>query len=234
MKTKLFFLVVLLAGYTGLSAQLNGNVLKVEGEAVVYETPENMNINIPISVQEENYAKCVKQVNDKYNKLVTDLGKIAIDKSLIQTSNYGIHDEYSYVNNERKHNGYAGLIEVNIEKQFDTNVLNNIINLLNTSDSKPSYDISFKLSPQQKEKLKKTAIETAIADANTKATIITESLGLKMGTIKEINFNYPTESNSQIRTEKRMIQGELAPNQQLTPRLMEIRETIDIVWQVDR
>ncbi len=237
MKTKLVFLFVLLAGLSGLSAQVNRNVLKVEGEAVVYETPENMNINIPLSVKDDNYAKCAKQLNEKYTKLVVEFSKIGIDKGLIQTSNLGIHDTYTYVNNEQKFDGYIGSININIEKAFDTNILNNIINLLNSGDSKVTYNVSFNLSPQQKDKLKKTTIEKAIADAKSKATIIVESLGLKLAEIKEINFKYPSTDVDPLMNETRI---ELLRSQdevsglQLTPQLREIRETIDIIWQIEQ
>jgi len=237
MKTKLVVLFVLLAGITNLSAQLNDNVLKVEGEAIVYETPENMNIDIPLSVKEDNYAKCAKQLTERYNKLVAEFGKIAIDKSLLQTSNYSIQENYIYENNTRKFDGYNGNITINLEKKYDVDVLNNIINVLTVSDSKPSYSVTFNLSPQQKEKMKKATIEKAIADGKNKASIIAESLGLKLSAIKEINFNYPSASASPFQAETRMTLlkvNESASGLQLTPQMTEIRETIDIIWQIEQ
>lgn len=237
MKKRLVFLVVLLAGFTGLSAQLNDNVLKVEGEAVVYETPENMNINIPLTVKDNNYAKCSKLLNEKYTKLVEEFGKISIDKSLIQTTNFSIQDSYVYANNEQKFDGYVGSINLNIEKLFNTNVLNAIINLLNSGDFKLSYNITFDFSPQQRDKLIKITLENAMADARNKADIIAKQLGVIVGEIREINFNYSSTSISPLLSESIMrYRGttDKTSGIQLTPQLEQIRETIDIVWQIEQ
>lgn len=237
MKKRLLFLFVVLAGFSSLSAQLNDNVLKVQGEAVVFETPENMIISIPLSVKDNNYAKCSKLLNDKYTKLVEEFGKISIDKSLIQTSNFSIHDSFVFDNNEQKFDGYVGSIDLSIEKVFNTNILNNIINLLNSGDFRLTYTIRFDLSPQQRDKLKKMTIENAVADAENKASIIVKQLGLRLGEIKEINFNYPKTSNSPIFSESNIlmrVNGEKISGIQLTPQLQQIQETIDIVWLIEK
>lgn len=237
MKTRLIILFVVLAGLSGLSAQLKDNVLKVQGEAMVFETPENMNINIPLSVKDNNYAKCAKLLNEKYSKLVQEFGKINIDKSLVQTSNFSINESYIFDNNEQKFDGYVGSININIEKVFNTNMLNSIINLLNSGDFKLSYTVSFDLSPQQRDKLSKMTIENAIADAENKANLIVKQLGLRLGEIKEINFNYPSASISPTLSESVIlsrVSAEKASGIQLTPQLQQIRETIDIIWQIEK
>lgn len=237
MKTRLIILFVVLAGLSGLSAQLKDNELKVQGEAMVFETPENMNINIPLSVKDNNYAKCAKLLNEKYSKLVQEFGKINIDKSLVQTSNFSINESYIFDNNEQKFDGYVGSININIEKVFNTNMLNSIINLLNSGDFKLSYTVSFDLSPQQRDKLSKMTIENAIADAENKANLIVKQLGLRLGEIKEINFNYPSASISPTLSESVImsrVSAEKASGIQLTPQLQQIRETIDIIWQIEK
>ncbi len=237
MKKRLIILFVVLAGFSGLSAQLKDNVLKVQGEAVVFETPENMSINIPLTVNDKNYAKCAKLLNDKYDRLVKEFGKINIDKSLIQTSNYSINENYVFDNNEQKFDGYVGSINLIIEKVFNTTVLNSIINLLNSGDFKLSFTVSFDLSPQQRDKLSKMTIENAIADAENKANLIVKQVGLRLGEIKEINFNHPSSTISPTLSESVILSranADKASGIQLTPQLQQIRETIDIIWQLEK
>jgi len=239
MKTNVLLLFVVLVGFTYVSAQTSDNVLKVQGEAIVYETAENMNIYIPLTVKDANYTKCAKQLTDRYNKLVSEFGKISIDKSLLQSSNYSIQENYTFDNNTQKLDGYIGSISINLEKKYEVDILNNIINVLTASDSKPMYNVTFNLSPPQKDKVIKMTIENAIADAKNKADIIAKQLGVKLGEIKEINFNYPTisatsnmlsETLSRLKVNGETIRGGLF----LTPQLEQIRETIDIVWQIEQ
>jgi uncharacterized protein len=237
MKTRLIILFVVLAGLSGLSAQLKDNVLKVQGEAIVFETPENMNIDIPLNVKDNNYAKCAKLLNERYAKLVQEFGKINIDKSLVQTSNFSINESYVFDNNEQKFDGYVGSININIEKVFNTNVLNSIINLLTSGDFKLSYTVSFDLSPQQRDKLSKMTIENAIADAENKANLIVKQLDVRLGEIKEINFNFPSTTISPTLSESVILSrasSEKGSGIQLTPQLQQIRETIDIIWQIEK
>jgi uncharacterized protein YggE len=176
-------------------------------------------------------------LNDKYSKLVQEFGKINIDKSLVQTSNFSINESFVFDNNEQKFDGYVGSINLYIEKVFNTNVLNSIINLLNSGDFKLSYTVSFDLSPQQRDKLSKMTIENAIADAENKANLIVKQLGLRLGEIKEINFNYPSASISPTLSESVIlsrVSADKASGIQLTPQLQQIRETIDIIWQIEK
>lgn len=236
MKTRLIVLFVLLTGLSGLSAQLTENVLKVQGEAMVFETPENMIINIPIRIKDKNYTKCTKLLNEKYTKLVQALGKINIDKSLIQTGNYSI-DEITDSNNEQKISGYTGSMDICIEKVYNIQLLNAIIELLNSGDFKLTYTVEFDLSPQQRDKLSKLTIENTIADAENKANHIVKQLGLQLGEVKEINFSQPSTIISPTLSESVILsrsKEEKTSGLHLTPQLMQIRETIDIIWLIEK
>ena len=74
-------------------------------------------------------------------------------------------------------------------------------------------------------------------DAENKANLIVKQVGLRLGEIKEINFNHPSSTISPTLSESVILSranADKASGIQLTPQLQQIRETIDIIWQLEK
>jgi uncharacterized protein YggE len=246
MKSKILIISLLLFSNISLFSQVVGNLLKIQGESIISATPEEMIVEIPVSVKDSLYSKCSDQLIGKYNNLVSELNKNGIKKDIIKADRMQISESYKWSSDGQKFEGYAGTINVLIELKYDAATLNKIIMTLNEEDIKLTYNVRFQLSKEQKESLLKKSIENAISDATNKANIISKSTGLKLVEIKEINFGYVATSDNllttvsvlgygtQPRTKMTGSTAAINPDTPLNPQEMEISKSIGIIWRIEK
>jgi len=241
MKSKILIISFLLFSNISLFSQVVGDQLKVQGESVISATPEEMVVNIPISVKDALYSKCSDQLMAKYNNLVTDLNKNGIKKEIVKTDRMQITENYKWSSEGQKFEGYDGTINVLIELKYDAVSLNKIIKSLSGRDMKLTYNVQFQLSKEQRETLLQKSIENAIGDATNKADIISKSLGLKLIGVKDINFGYVSSSNEVLAPMYKMrmsvsddIRGSEASINELNPQEIDISKSIGIIWYIGK
>ncbi|MDD4972305.1 MAG: SIMPL domain-containing protein [Paludibacter sp.] len=243
MKTKLIILSFLLLSSISLFSQVNGNLLKVKGESIIYATPEDMTINVSVTIKDPNYILCSDKLIEKYNSLVNELSRCGIDKKMIMTDGLEITENNTWSAEGRKFESYNGSVNVSIELKYDPKKLNILVNAIKNKDLALTYHVNFNLSKEQKEALVKESIEKAISDATNKAKIILEALGLKIIEIKDINFGEVSYGNDQLIYEEDHAYGaEIADLEErktthelwLSPQKMNIEKSIAIVWRIEK
>lgn len=215
--------------------QSSGNVLKVQGEAVMYDVPELMQIRIPVQTKNESYEACSNDLIKTYNALSDALVKSGVDEDEVKSDRLNIQENYTYLERERKLDGYIGNINVMVELPHTPKMLTAIMNTLKEERFKFGYTLSFAFSEPQKEKLREEAIRKAIADARRKAEVITEEMGLKLVSVQEINYGY-FDSGRDIIVEHEEMAYKMSDSESteltLNPQKMEIRKNIGVIWLI--
>jgi Protein of unknown function (DUF541). len=212
--------------------------LKVSGESIVYEIPEEMTINIPLEIKDSSYSRCTELLINRYNMLVNNFKQVEIRKDEIKIDEMNVGENISWESGRREAAGYAGKLSLQLTKNYDNQTLNKIIKVLNDSDLKNSYSIGFQLSDSQKKILLEKSIENAILDAKTKAKIIAKSMGIELVNILEINFGYVNQTDVlTIGTDELIsvpdIRGDSTERTlDLNPQKMEIEKSISIIWDI--
>jgi hypothetical protein len=238
-KTITFLLVgILLFSSMSVSSQVNENLLKIQGDAIIYAVPEVLIVNIPIQTKDSIYENCSKELINKYNQLKDALIKNNIDEKSIKSDKLSINENYSYLSHERKFDGYVGSINVTIELTYTANKLNSIINTLKNESFKFGYNLSFKLSENQKNTQLEKAIELAIRDAKNKADIIAKSINITLVGIQEINFGYTNSRNDLLIVENEMVfsimDDDVEMEINLNPQMISIHKSIGIIWKIEQ
>ncbi len=234
MKKILISLSLLLFALTSMG-QIEGNFLKVEGKALVYATPEMMEINIPVEVKTADYEACSKKLTDVFQKLVSELTANGIEKEQIKTHRLKIEENTKWIKNERVHDGYIASLNVSIQQKYTPNNINIIINTLMKNQFKFGYRVDFYLSEKQKSDLLKQTIENAIKDAKNKAKIIAKNLDLRLLKVKEINFgknNFFSANDDEIIPVTRQFTTGSSGKLNLNPKQISIAKTIYIIWKI--
>jgi len=244
MKIKIFILQIIMFSCLNLFSQTTSNVLKVQGESVIFTTPEEMHIYIPLISEDPDYYKCSDRLVKNYNYLVEILTASGIEKEVIKTDNINIEENFSWeqegIWEQRKRVliGYKGSIGVNITLKYTPEKLTKILNTLKSNENKYTYRIEFQLSKKQKNELLEKAIKIAVEDANLKAKYISESLNLKLLEIKEINFGYNSISDENLAKVEifsiSLHEETVSDKIVLNPEQIEIRKTIGIIWEVQK
>ncbi|MGE0078581.1 MAG: SIMPL domain-containing protein [Bacteroidales bacterium] len=232
MKTKGLLILVFLTLLNVLSfAQISGNLLKIQGEAVIYETPENMVINIDVRVLDSLYSRCSDLLIQQNNSLITLLQENSIPKEAITSEQIKIDRNFNFVKEILEQDGYSGNVNVKVILKFDTKHLNDLMNLLKKDSLNLTYSVSFQLTATQKEKLLMDATKLAITDAQNKAMLIAESLKLKDLKIKEINYGYPFKGSELMLSDEVYYKAKLDNDFLVFPRPIEVKKGISIIWE---
>ncbi len=230
---------VLLLLSVSVFSQVKNNQLKIQGEAVLYETPEILIVNIPIHTKDSVYEECSNRLIYTYDKLKWALSEKGIKEELIRTDRFNIQENYTWTSNQRKFDGYVGNLNVTIELEYTVKTLNTIINVLNKDSFNFGYNLNFKLSEIQKSTLLEKVIDLAIKDATNKARIIANSLNVKLSEIKEVNFGYTSTRYDLLIVEDDMelevLDSEVGGNKlSLNPQQLSIRKSIGVVWLIEQ
>jgi len=222
---------------SSLFSQEKNNVINVQGEAIINTTPEILLVNIPIQIKNLVYEECSKQLVDKYNQLKNALVKNGIEEKSIQSGNLSVTENYIWDQRERKFDGYIGNLSISVELKYSPEKLSIVIETLKDNRFKFGYNISFKLSEEQKSVELEKAIYLAVEDATNKAKLIASAMKIQLGEILEINFGYSNPTNDFLAVEGRGMmykaQGvDDAIQLDLNPQTIQIQKNIGIIWRI--
>ncbi len=240
---QLFLILVLLLLNFGSFGQLHDNLLRVKGNASIYEVPEIMNVNISLQVKDSIYENCSKKLTAIHKKLVTALINNGIQKMWIKSDNLSIKEKTKWTKKGYAPDGYAAYIDVRVQMKHTFDKLNVIINTLKKNDFRFGYDIEFKLSEEQKSKLLERSIENAIKDAKNKANMIAKNLNIKLLHIKEINYGYSRDSYDILTPNYEMKNDILEEEEEdddsnlildINPKKVGIKKSINITWEIEQ
>jgi len=238
MKTRILFILLICISINTFS-QISDNLLKVQGNAIIYETPELMVADITISAKDSIYSLCSDKLIEYYNLIEKSFVKNGISKNKLKSGGLNINESYSWSDRERKMDGYMGTIKIILELPYNATSLNTIIKTLKGNEFPVTYNLSFKLSNNQKEVLLEKAIELAIKDAKKKANYIAESMDLKILKVKDINYGYTSYQNDLLTNASEVFfviedEAELDQDINLNPQKLEIKKTIGIIWNIEQ
>ncbi|PVX49878.1 hypothetical protein C7377_1516 [Balneicella halophila] len=188
MRKIILLLIAFVTAVASVFAQEETPNIQVLGTSSVKTSPENVIINIPVSVKHVSYEECYSLLVDKLSRLQEAFKAIGVDNKQLKISGFSISENYRYIEEkeENKLIGYSGEAFFNIEDTYEKQLLQQIIEII--SENETSYNVKFKLSEEQKEKLRKEAIENAVKDAKNKAVVLAKSSGIVLGDIIKIKY----------------------------------------------
>jgi len=239
MNKLILFIAIMAYAISSVAQCETPNELLVEGKASLKIIPEQIIYRVQISASHENYAQCTEMVIEKAQKIKDKFITNGIDPDLIKTTNYAIREirEHDHVTRKSVFKGYKATIPVLIKAQ--TNYpKNDVIFEIIKNNFNADFNLSFALTPQQKEKAKEKLIAMAVEDAQEKAKIIKESAGVQTHRIANIQYGEPqlisgyARPNYKLQNEQLMLRGSSDPGitSTLNPAEIEMQTRIIIAW----
>jgi uncharacterized protein len=237
MKPNVLFLLGMLLLPCFAFSQAEQHFIKVQGEARVFYTPDDMHFQINIQSKNKDYIQCNESLKQKYNLLVENLVKKGISRELIRSGRLNIRENYIYTDRERKQEGYLGDMGVSLQLPHETDKMNTILGVLNDEKLSTSYSIGFVLSEGKQRQLQEQAIQLAIKDAAGKAYLIADALHIRLGDIAEIQYGpagapvgiFKSQDAFMMRSEAQM-----HTDIEINPEELSLREGIFIIWKIEQ
>ncbi|WP_439182079.1 SIMPL domain-containing protein [Carboxylicivirga taeanensis] len=191
MKRATYISLFLLLVTNTLFAQTNQR-LKVEGQAIIYEVPEEIIVSLDLTVKDSLYHECFSKAVETMETLKNTFKKNGIDTELIKAKGISVNEAYEWKNNQRSKTGYVANIALEVKGIFNQKFSDALLKSLNRKDLNINYRFAFGFSEEQKEELREEAIALAVKDAQQKAQAIAKAAGIQLASIANINYGADT------------------------------------------
>jgi hypothetical protein len=159
----------------------NLNQVTVNGEGKVSYQPDIAAVTLGVQVDKAVTAEvALKQLNEKINKAIDELGTIGISKENIKTKNYSLNPQYDYRDGTSTISGYSANQQLEIKVEgIDKNIelVGNVISAASRVGINQVSGVSFDVASLND--LKQQARIKAIEDARGKANSLAKAAGVK-------------------------------------------------------
>ncbi len=182
-----------LVGFYMISGIMPSNTVTGNGQASLDVQPDLVGVYFNIETNGKTASEAKDANAEIVDNLIFALVKQGFERKQIQTQSYNIYPEYTYINRQRKENGYKAIHSIKVELDVDSlDDVGEVIDAGVDSGALISY-ISFELTQESQNEYKKQVLELAAEDAHDKAEAIASGLDKKLGRVvstSDNNFNY--------------------------------------------
>ena len=214
---------------------MNKRTISITGQATCSMKPDMCIISFTAYKSNEDYSECLSDLNEEVSKIIGKLKRIKIDKECLTTKDFDIkaHNIYDDELKEYVFVEYRGEHRIDIKIDNNNTLINKILNLLNSNEFTPRISINFGLRDESK--IKEEALRMAIEKAKKNAKIITMDLGVKLGNVIDIKYNFE-DVNITRRRYDYFEDMHICENNQdfnIMPEDSKYDESVSVVWEID-
>jgi uncharacterized protein len=158
----------------------------VSGEGKVTVVPDTGIVNLGVTVPGKTVKEVQTEANQKINGIVSKLKSMQIADKDIETNNYSINPQYDYSqSNNNQITGYTITANISVTvRKLDQ--VNEVIDSATALGANTLGGIQFTVGDDRRKELVKEARVKAIADAKDKAANLSQTAGLSLGRIINI------------------------------------------------
>ena len=159
--------------------------ISVSGAGVATATADQATINIGVEVTEDTAGEAITENANLMAAVIEALKINGISEADIKTTSYNVYAQYDWSEDGRKLIGYTvtNMVQVTVK---DIDNVGNIIDVAGEAGANSINGISFGLSEEKTAELKQTAYILALGDAQGKADLISETLGLTISGVQSV------------------------------------------------
>jgi uncharacterized protein len=207
--------------------------------------PDIMEINIDLNYTDKNEQEALNRLSAGIDGQIQSIVKAGFVKDKIKLCEFSIDEISNWESNKYKITGYKATQSIKIllpiiEKELIDGLM---ANLTINKNENVSIRIDAVLSEELNNKIKNELIKKAIADATEKAQIIAESLMVKLGSVKSVEYGelwyLPRARKSirfsppEIRSDDESVVRDSSAYQLLGISETELTEKIHVIWYIE-
>ena len=221
----------------------NTATITVMGEARLDVAPDMIELTLIMEKLRKGYDEVLELAAKEHEEIKGIFEEQGVEKSEVKTSSFRITSEYETVEEkgwkENKYTkafvGFKYVHVLRIELPMDEKLLGRIIVALFKSKAMPKTDISYTV--KDAESVKNEILRKLTADARTKAKIIAETSGMKLGKLLKATFDIDDEDegNHRVYYSSDAALGALEPlegKMRFTPDDIHFSDSMKFVWEV--
>jgi len=214
-------------------------IIKITGTGKVSAKPDLIGLAISFESKDKDYEKAMSNTKVQIEKIRDAIIEAGFKKEDLKTTDFRVREDYSYVINVRRFEGYVCFHRLALEFDFDMERLGKSLAALVKSGVNPMFSISFTV--KDKEKVKEELLCVAVENAFRKANILTTAAKVKLGELFSINYSWG-EINMYSRTTYEYecddmlgdsLQIDDAGSIDIEPDDIDVEDTVTIVWGLE-
>lgn len=207
--------------------------VSAEGKAAV--KPDIALIKIGVASEGAKIEKIIKENTDKVNAILKEIKDAGVAEKDLETVNYNLSPRYEWTDKgQRISKGYALNQDIKV-KIRDFEKVGIILEKSASSGANLIGDLAFTVDDP--EAIREQAVEQAIAKAKTKAALIAEKSGLRLGRVTNVYEDY---YSSPVAYESKMMSAEgiggmgggVSAAPEIQPGQQEVTVRVNLVYQV--
>jgi hypothetical protein len=158
-----------------------------DGVSQISAMPDLVTIYFNVETKGTDAKEAKDKNSEIVEKVITALILQGFERKEIQTENFNVYPDYTWVNGRQNANGYRATHSLKIELSTeDSSKLSKIIDAVVDNGASLSY-INFELSLDKQKELKTQALAQASEDARLKADAIASGLGMRVGKLVSVS-----------------------------------------------
>jgi len=209
----------------------------VKGTGNVSASPDLLIIDLTLEVIELEYEKTMFVAKEHLDALRAAVVAAGHDKKSLKTTQFNVntkYDSYKDKNNnwKQKFIGYSCIHELRLEFDLDMKKLGVTLGAITDCLAQPKFGIRFTV--KNPNIISDQLLENAMENAKRKAEVLAKSAGVKLGSIKRIEYNW---SEHHLYSKTEYCFADISVNYLKSPKAMDIEpddidvsDNVTVIW----
>lgn len=217
--------------------------IKVSGQGELSLKPDTICLIIKTKGVEKEYEEAVKKSAEATRILKEYLEKSGLPAEDLKTSSFSINAEYESYRDfrdeyKKKFIGYSFHHDTSIDFPNDNKQLGKTLYAISHCPVKVQFSIQYTV--KDKEAAKKELLKLAVQDAKSKAEVLAEASGVKLGDVQDINYSWdevhiysqPVDMAPQRFASARAMNLEDSYDIDINADDIKISDSVNVVWEI--
>ena len=163
----------------------NLKTISLTGAGSASAQADQATVNLGVQVLSESASDAIGENAETMTAVIDAIKALGVSEDDIITTSYSVYPQYDWTEDGRVFKGYSvtNLVQVTVK---DLDIVGDVIDTAAVAGANQINGISFELSDAKREELKTNAYIAALTDAQDKADVIAENLGLSITGVQSV------------------------------------------------
>ncbi len=218
-------------------------IITVKGNGHITVKPDLAAVKFGLKTMLPDYKRCMNAAAKRIERIKAAVIRSGLAKDALKTSNFKMEPEYRSV--KASDGGYKQVFshwecnyDLKVEFPLDSKLLSTV--LYNVVESKTDCEIDVDFTVADPSRIEKSLLESAAKNARTKAETLCSALGVKLGALLNINYNWgriDIYSHSIFGCKDMCLPGamsESAMPPEMDPEDIKVNDSATFVWAIEQ
>lgn len=224
-----------------ISAEEKVRTFDLTLEAIQKVSPDMMRINIGLAFTAKNEQDALNRLNAGIDEKIRSIEKASFKKDQVRISDFNIEEMTVWDGTKQKNIGFKAIQTLKILIPIaQKETIDKLLGKLSVDrNENVTLSVNTEISNELSKQVQNELIKKAILDAKTKAQLMADALGVRLGAIKSVDYNdnqyrpIPQRSAMRMNMADASMAKESTTYQTLDVAETELSERIHIVWIIE-